>query len=242
MAGEYNNSREHWGRWNKTEQEGYTEIYAFITRKMATEKRPMLFNVKNGELILLKIYVYNITEPLYLRNQPLTQGSSLRITGHPQEGALFEEYYAEVLLSESKRLDKLISMSAPTDILLKENQKNVQRICSLNENIERPIMCLEPIKIEACPKADIKSKPLRCIRLPIPYRLYLISKYEENKYKNLRIIRANPENVKSVLEHVLKNQDMLPLLGSDGRDYVEENHNPDREVKKLLNIYKSKRV
>ena len=35
---------------------------------------------------------------------------------------------------------------------------------------------------------------------------------------------------------------MLTLLGSDGRDYVEENHNPDREVKKLLSIYKSKRV
>ena len=66
-----------------------------------------------------------------------------------------------------------------------------------------------------------------------------ISDFMREKYpKELPIIIASPDNVKEKITYVLENRDMLKNLGIQGKSYVERYHDMDKEILKLIKIYK----
>ncbi|PKM96204.1 MAG: hypothetical protein CVU84_00365 [Firmicutes bacterium HGW-Firmicutes-1] len=66
-----------------------------------------------------------------------------------------------------------------------------------------------------------------------------ISDFMREKYpKELPIIIANPDNIKEKITFVLENRDMLKNLGIQGRSYAEKYHDRDKEILKLIEIYK----
>ena len=64
---------------------------------------------------------------------------------------------------------------------------------------------------------------------------FMLSKYPAD----LPLISANPDNIRDVLENILKNRDMLIPLGQRGRDYVVKYHDYRAVAKKLLSLYQS---
>jgi glycosyltransferase involved in cell wall biosynthesis len=67
-----------------------------------------------------------------------------------------------------------------------------------------------------------------------------ISDFMKSKYpKDLPIISANPDNIREVIENVLKNRDMLSKIGNDGRKYVEKYHDMNIISKQLLDMYRT---
>ncbi|WP_315112787.1 glycosyltransferase [Clostridium intestinale] len=66
-----------------------------------------------------------------------------------------------------------------------------------------------------------------------------ISDFMKEKYpKDLPIICANPKDIKSKLEYIIKNRDMLDVIGKRGRHYAEKYHDMNKVAKNLLDIYK----
>lgn len=67
-----------------------------------------------------------------------------------------------------------------------------------------------------------------------------ISDFMKEKYpKELPIIIANPDNIKEKLTTILENRELLKDLGVLGRHYVEKYHDINKEILKLINIYRS---
>lgn len=66
-----------------------------------------------------------------------------------------------------------------------------------------------------------------------------ISDYMKERYpKELPVIIAHPDNLKERLLFILKNKDMLKGIGLQGRKYVEKYHSIDKEIKKIIRLYK----
>lgn len=67
-----------------------------------------------------------------------------------------------------------------------------------------------------------------------------ISDYMKEHYPDdLPLINANPDTIESVLEHVLRNRDMLPEIGRKGRPYIEKQHDMVKNSGKVLELYRS---
>lgn len=67
-----------------------------------------------------------------------------------------------------------------------------------------------------------------------------ISDYMKEHYPDdLPMIHANPDTIENVLEHVLRNRDMLPEIGRKGRPYVEKQHDMVKNSGKVLELYRS---
>lgn len=67
-----------------------------------------------------------------------------------------------------------------------------------------------------------------------------ISDDMKERYPNdLPIIVANPDTIKDRIEHALKNLDMLPEKGLQGRRYVEQHHDMIKNSRLLLALYES---
>lgn len=68
-----------------------------------------------------------------------------------------------------------------------------------------------------------------------------ISDFMKEKYPtDLPIISANPDNIEEKLEFLIKNKDMLPILGKRGTSYIQNYHTPDKIIPQLINIYPPK--
>lgn len=66
-----------------------------------------------------------------------------------------------------------------------------------------------------------------------------ISDFMKERYpRKLPIISANPDNIKSKIEYVINNKDMLKEAGRKGRMYVEEYHDKNIISQSILEIYK----
>ncbi|MFZ7102483.1 MAG: glycosyltransferase family 1 protein [Peptococcaceae bacterium] len=67
-----------------------------------------------------------------------------------------------------------------------------------------------------------------------------ISDFMKEKYPGeLPIISANPDNIKAILEGVLRNKDCLEEIGKKSRKYVETYHDVNKYSQKLLDLYKA---
>ncbi|SET77068.1 Glycosyltransferase involved in cell wall bisynthesis [Oceanobacillus limi] len=65
-----------------------------------------------------------------------------------------------------------------------------------------------------------------------------ISPYMKEKYPDdLPLLIANPETIRSQLEYVLTNQDLLPIIGKQSRFYVEKYHDMKQNSKQIAQIY-----
>ena len=65
-----------------------------------------------------------------------------------------------------------------------------------------------------------------------------ISDYMRGHYPpDLPIITANPDNIQTVIGHAIKNIDMLPDKGKQGRAYVEKHHDMLKNSERMLSLY-----
>ncbi|WP_051280359.1 glycosyltransferase [Anaerovorax odorimutans] len=65
-----------------------------------------------------------------------------------------------------------------------------------------------------------------------------ISDFMRDKYpKELPLILTTPESVKSDLENILQNKDMLIDIGKAGSSFVQQYHNADTQIDKLIKLY-----
>lgn len=67
-----------------------------------------------------------------------------------------------------------------------------------------------------------------------------ISEFMREHYpKELPLIAANPHTLMETLEHLLKNQESLPIFGRQGRAYVERYHSQKINSQIIAHIYRS---
>jgi len=70
-----------------------------------------------------------------------------------------------------------------------------------------------------------------------PVICYINNYYRKMYPKDLPIISANPDNIREILEDLIKDGKKREKIGIKSRKFVENYHNAERVVGKLINIY-----
>lgn len=149
--------------------------------------------------------------------------------------------------------DKILIVHAPTSRRLKGTEHVLRAIENLKMRYNFDFQLVEGLShdaaVEIYKKADLiidqmitgtyGMLSLESMALGKPVICY-ISDFMKDKYPNeLPIISANLHDLGARLEYVLKNRDMLKSVGEEGRKFVEKYHDIDKEINKLIDLYKS---
>jgi glycosyltransferase involved in cell wall biosynthesis len=153
----------------------------------------------------------------------------------------------------NKNINTIIVCHAPTDRIYKGTNIVIDCINKLQIKYDVELLIIENKNyseaIEIFNKCDLVIDQLRhgiygtvsieAMSLGKPVICY-ISDYIIKRYpKELPIINANPDNLYSVLEKLLKNPHDLQKYSNKSKEYFEKYHSPDVIGKQLIKIYKS---
>ncbi len=149
--------------------------------------------------------------------------------------------------------DKLIIAHAPTAPEFKGTKFIVEAIESLKTNYNIEFKLITGLSndqaIEEYKKADIIVDQLHmgtygvfaveAMALRKPVVCWISDYMRELLPKDLPIIIANPDTIKSVLKNLFDNRDQLSLIGKKSREFVEKYHDSNIVAKNHETIYKS---